>query len=519
MMANFSFLLSRPRPIGWMVLLILFCSLLWWTAGARPKKAPPQFIGKTCQTSECHSDYGKRGVSIHRPVRFQQCTVCHKQPRANEHIFVPADKSNQACFGCHRSKPGIHKHGEEVKGWDCLSCHQPHQSPQKHLLRKPAQQLCRSCHQSYHRKNTVSAHEPVHQGKCLNCHRPHLPNRRSRLMRRPDHQLCVSCHQKESRQIQAFAHKHPNVQTQCTACHQPHVSPHPKLLRRPGKHLCLHCHKTLHQPVAAQGSFHKPVSEDCTKCHQPHGSQHARILAKPAQEQCISCHKEVVAKHGLTQSAHVSATCLNCHRPHRSKHPKLQRKTEVEQCLSCHNRPIPTKQGRVVADVPAWLKQPYQHKPVQEGKCSQCHQPHHSLHPQLLKKAHASSFYVPYAKQQYELCLSCHKPEMVQTKNTRKFTKFRNGDLNLHYIHVNQVRRGRNCTVCHDVHATRQPALIRDFKSYANGAWQLPIRFTKHPDGGTCVSGCHAEKSYRTTTPLREGYLLHPTPSQPPNPR
>lgn len=518
MMANLSFSLSWRKRIAWSIPLVLLCSLIWWTAGARSKKPPPQFIGKSCQTSECHSDYGKQSVSVHRPVHAQRCTFCHKQTRVNEHTFVPVDKTNQGCFTCHRSRPGLHKHKGVVANWNCLSCHQPHQSSRKHLLRKPAQQLCRSCHQTYHRKTMVSAHKPVHEGKCLSCHRPHLPNRRSQLMRQPSHQLCVSCHRKEVQQILAFAHKHPNIQTQCTTCHQPHASKHKKLLRRNHKDLCLHCHKTLH-PVSAtkgvkesKGSFHKPVAENCTQCHKPHGSQHPKILAKPAQQQCISCHKDVVAKHGLTVSAHTTATCLQCHQPHHSPHPKLQQKTEIEQCLTCHHQPIRLKQGRVLPDIRSWLAQPHRHKPIHDGKCSSCHQPHHSKHTHLLKKSMSMAFYVPFNQRKYQLCFSCHKPELAQVKHTRKYTKFRNGDLNLHFIHVNQSRRGRNCMVCHKVHASQQPALIRNMKSYAKGAWQLPIRFTQRKDGGTCVSGCHAEKSYQTTTPLQQGYILHRNP-------
>ncbi len=337
----------------------------------------------------------------------------------------------------------------------------------------------------------------------MSCHRPHLPSRRAKLTRKASHTMCASCHRKEVKKIRALAHKHPRVQTRCSSCHRPHKSRHPKLLRRQKKNLCLHCHKDRRRNPKHLVSFHKPVGQDCGKCHKSHGSNHPGLLTKPAQQQCMSCHKKVMTTHKATRSAHTSSACLKCHQPHRSRHPKLQRKSQVKLCLTCHNRSIRTQNGRVIKDIKAWLQQPHVHKPVREGKCSQCHQPHQSKQQMLLKYPLSFSFYVPFAKKSYKSCFKCHSPKMVTKKQTRKHTRFRNGALNLHFVHVNKARRGRNCLVCHDTHASRQPALIRSTVPYAKGAWKLPIRFTKQTNGGTCTSGCHKPKSYQRTTPLR----------------
>ena len=53
------------------------------------------------------------------------------------------------------------------------------------------------------------------------------------------------------------------------------------------------------------------------------------------------------------------------------------------------------------------------------------------------------------------------------------FTSFRDGDVNLHYLHVNKAKRGRTCRACHSTHASKHNVIIRD--SVPFGRWELPI--------------------------------------------
>jgi len=57
--------------------------------------------------------------------------------------------------------------------------------------------------------------------------------------------------------------------------------------------------------------------------------------------------------------------------------------------------------------------------------------------------------------------LNCHKEALVTTGKTVTITNFRNGEINLHMLHVNQ-NKGRTCRACHDVHASDQEDHIRE---------------------------------------------------------
>ena len=79
-------------------------------------------------------------------------------------------------------------------------------------------------------------------------------------------------------------------------------------------------------------------------------------------------------------------------------------------------------------------------------------------------------------------------------------TQFRDGDRNLHYVHVNR-EKGRTCRACHEVHASKRPAHIREAVPYGSGNWMLEINFEQTPQGGSCTPACHVMRSYTRTLP------------------
>ncbi|KKK92157.1 hypothetical protein LCGC14_2705730, partial [marine sediment metagenome] len=117
-----------------------------------------------------------------------------------------------------------------------------------------------------------------------------------------------------------------------------------------------------------------------------------------------------------------------------------------------------------------------------------------SEHFRLLKEEYPPQFYAPFAEENYELCFTCHQKTLVLSKKTSNLTDFRNGNRNLHFLHVNKERRGRTCRSCHQTHASNLPKHIRASVPY--GRWDLPIQFEKTETGGSCRPGCHAAKPY-----------------------
>ena len=86
------------------------------------------------------------------------------------------------------------------------------------------------------------------------------------------------------------------------------------------------------------------------------------------------------------------------------------------------------------------------------------------------------------------------------TRETTDLTDFRNGSLNLHYIHVNKADRGRTCRACHATHGSDQPKHIRDTVPF--GMWEIPLKFDKTETGGGCTTGCHQTRAYDRKDPV-----------------
>ncbi len=73
-------------------------------------------------------------------------------------------------------------------------------------------------------------------------------------------------------------------------------------------------------------------------------------------------------------------------------------------------------------------------------------------------------FYAPFSEENYDLGFGRHEKTLVLTSKTEDLTDFRNGDLNLHFLHVNKERRGRTCRACHQTHASNLPRQQRILK-------------------------------------------------------
>jgi len=130
---------------------------------------------------------------------------------------------------------------------------------------------------------------------------------------------------------------------------------------------------------------------------------------------------------------------------------------------------------------------------VESGECTTCHNPHFSEKKLLLTSNFPESQYVKAEIDKFDLCFMCHDADLFNARDTESGTNFRNGKVNLHFIHVNSDK-GRNCNMCHDVHGAQNLKLIRDKVKY--GSWEMTIKFTGEDDGGSCLTACHSEKKY-----------------------
>lgn len=109
-----------------------------------------------------------------------------------------------------------------------------------------------------------------------------------------------------------------------------------------------------------------------------------------------------------------------------------------------------------------------------------------------------SEYYLPYNLSNYRVCLDCHGESMTSEKVNVK-TKFRNGNTNMHFFHVN-AEKGRNCKACHRVGDETRIVFAKEIPF--GKAWMLPVKVTLTETGGSCNVGCHKTKKYDRNNPV-----------------
>lgn len=182
--------------------------------------------------------------------------------------------------------------------------------------------------------------------------------------------------------------------------------------------------------------------------------------------------------------------CIDCHRAHDNRFGRLLRKPATDLCFTCHDK----LQNQVETAE-------FKHRPVADKSCGSCHVPHGSKFGGLLFADYASGTSAEFDPSKYAVCFSCHAEKIVRERYTEMDTGFRNGRLNLHYLHVDQENGGQTCRACHSDHAGNQPKLIRDQAQL--GSVTVAFQFKKSDTGGSCLAGCHGEYAYDRVNPVQ----------------
>lgn len=144
------------RPHGTATWRCLACH----ESGGDPSYGVKDDDGIFCQV-DCHSEEVEifKGMSsVHSDVRAVTCRSCHRMHNAQEDGLIPTSV-NKLCFDCHRNvysgghiAPGHPLEARkdpsrEGREFDCTSCHDPHASNFKKLMRfKKGMSMCAECH-------------------------------------------------------------------------------------------------------------------------------------------------------------------------------------------------------------------------------------------------------------------------------------------------------------------------------------------------------------------------------------
>ncbi|MDW7984783.1 MAG: cytochrome c3 family protein, partial [Acidobacteriota bacterium] len=168
---------------------------------------------------KCHKDFQKLPI---RHEVLEDCATCHEDP--GDHTFptlTPAD-IRKLCLDCHDVSIQ-HPPAEKAV---CTTCHDPHASRLRVLLKAPAPELCQKCHPSA--PPPVFSHAPYEKGSCTACHTPHgSPHKPHLVAAEPE--TCTTCHKGVAVRLRQ-SHPHPPAEDACSTCHVAHGSDLPVLL-------------------------------------------------------------------------------------------------------------------------------------------------------------------------------------------------------------------------------------------------------------------------------------------------
>jgi DmsE family decaheme c-type cytochrome len=197
-----------------------------------------------------------------------------------------------------------------------------------------------------------------------------------------------------------------------------------------------------------------------------------KLTTTPVEERnaaCLECHARDARRSHWEGSAHQArdVACTSCHRIHVAKDPILDRRTQAELCYACH------KEQRAQVNKPS-------HHPVPEGKmgCSDCHNPHGSAGPKLMKRDSIN-----------ETCYTCHMEKRGPFAHNHEPVD--DDCTNCHNPHgttaesMLKMRPPFLCSGCHTPHGALQPSLSASGGTSFYGGAAVT-------QGGACVN-CHSE--------------------------
>lgn len=173
--------------------------------------------------------------------------------------------------------------------------------------------------------------------------------------------------------------------------------------------------------------LHPALDDGCGGCHEVAGG---KLGTRPQKEACYGCHDDFAKGKGegevFVHKPVADGECTLCHDPHFGTRPKLLKSDKG--CLECHD-PFPAE-GSV-------------HYPVKEGECTACHGAHAGPQSrQLLLAGNA-------------LCLGCHQNPHAQHRSAEV-----KGAMTVVPADFPRNKGDLACTGCHAPHQAAERRLF-----------------------------------------------------------
>lgn len=157
----------------------------------------------TADCSTCHKEKFSAKY-LHSPVEMKECSSCHLWS-AEKKLVVVDEGIPDKCFSCHSDIGDTVTQSAvpHAVASECMTCHSPHGSDQPHQLKQDVYSLCTSCHTDKTINHPVGRHplrfvtygEKNEELTCVSCHNPHgSPNEKLARVGGGKMAMCEQCH-------------------------------------------------------------------------------------------------------------------------------------------------------------------------------------------------------------------------------------------------------------------------------------------------------------------------------------
>jgi predicted CXXCH cytochrome family protein len=303
-------------------------------------------ISEVRQCTFCHEPHRSNYESllrgnIHYPLRNGGCSACHEAKQGKVGLRY---EGSHNCMRCHGQITGtsqiietdkVHKPVFQI---DCIACHNPHMGVRDSFLLEEPVTLCGWCHGILLR-GVENLHGVFREGgSCYTCHLPHISDFRP-LLKQREGELCTKCHTAvlpEDRAAQRLLHGALR-EGPCSGCHNPHGTNTERLLQGRRDTLCRECHPGVLKDREGEGFryVHGPVGAgNCSACHElshRHRERDDAFLKTERYALCDLCHstgRDHVPERYRSKMREVGNYCLACHLPHGADNPFLIRSSD-----------------------------------------------------------------------------------------------------------------------------------------------------------------------------------------------
>jgi DmsE family decaheme c-type cytochrome len=228
------------------------------------------------------------------PASENACETCHgpgakhveKGGGRGVDIFA-FDKKTDAkqraakCLTCHGKTAGMDNWDLSAHSRNDVSCDSCHDVHAGRTITPKEPDICFECHRDIRVAANKRSHHPIMEGKvnCSSCHSPHGSLAKHMVKADDAQELCYSCHADKRG---PYIYEHPPVAENCLVCHTPHGSIHSKLLTEKAPNLCQDCHDWQRHPgtpydaktgFAGSSPSNRMFARSCLNCHGAiHGS-------------------------------------------------------------------------------------------------------------------------------------------------------------------------------------------------------------------------------------------------------